>query len=141
MCLSNGITLVAHYFPYSCLPLLKILDGIVHRNFWLDSFAYTNTEACTLGQSHFLWSSNQNLSALQKEVFLWHYCLCHASFSLIQLLMCNYKWLWTHAPTGSLHKWPFIPCKATCGYVCNVSCIKYILCQAFIISANNSPNC
>ena len=87
LCLSNGLVLIASYGPRSRLPLFHLSDGFLRKIFWADAFAYSNSEV--RGADNLLQGSNSNLSASQKEVLLWHYCISRASVTWIQLLMRN----------------------------------------------------
>ena len=126
--LDNGIHLLSRYCPRSHLPLLPIAHKTIARSFWSDAFAYSADDAKAF--TTVLEPSNQNLSASQKEVLLWHHRLSHASLSWIQLLMRDRKWLRDNTTPAALHQGPFIPCKEPRGPVCATGGLKCAACLA-----------
>ena len=126
--LENGITLVANYFPRSCLPLLDITDSLVRRNFWAEAFTYNNPTTDAVGQQGIFGLSNLNLSASQKETLLWHYRLSHASIPWIQLLMQDHQWLKSNISSHVRHQGPFAPYKYPRTETCDLSGVHCAAC-------------
>jgi hypothetical protein len=75
-----------------------------------------------------LSSTNTNLSALQKELLLWHQHLSHANVTWIQTLMQDRKWLIdSFDEKSALHTGPFIH-SSTRAKTCNAKGLKCAMC-------------
>ena len=56
--LGTGITLVANYCPWSCLPLLDITNASEQRIFWAEDFVYNSSIAYDARQQGIIVISN-----------------------------------------------------------------------------------
>ena len=127
--LNNGISLVAKYCPRSNLPLLSCCENDTSC-FWSSAFDVSDSTTLSFALSQsVLTQDNNNLSASQKELVLWHQRLSHASISWIQPLMRDRKWLKSDYSENSLHQGPFIPCKELRTPKCDAQGLKCAACQ------------
>ena len=72
----------------SCrIPYMNLSDNVPETGF-TNEMAYNMTIVRDdVKLQHYLSEINHNLSKPQKEVKLWHCCMCHAGFTWVQDLM------------------------------------------------------
>jgi hypothetical protein len=94
--------------------------------FWASAFTYS---AETLVESKSILSStNTNLSALQKELLLWHQRLSHTNVNWIQTLMRDRKWfIDSFDEKSALHTGPIIH-SSTRAKTCDAKGLKCTAC-------------
>ena len=85
MYLPGDISLVAPY-SFANLPILPLVDSVsTTAGFWNECFGF-NSEMRDAWARGALDAQNQNLSAAQKELLLWHQRLSHVNLAKIQNL-------------------------------------------------------
>ena len=98
-----------------------------------DAFTTTPTDiAAFASEANVLHPSNNNLTASQKELLLWHHRLSHASLHWVRLLLCPRRLLSTLDSEAALHQGPYLP--VSNDFVPRDVSISHIKCAACLSS-------